>query len=49
MDKFSFASVISACGSKSSLELGEQVFGNAITIVPESDPDNFYLPCRFLP
>lgn len=37
MDKFSFASVISACASKSSLELGEQVFGKAITLGLESD------------
>ncbi|CAK8567469.1 unnamed protein product [Lathyrus sativus] len=37
MDKFSFASVISACASKSSLELGEQVFAKAITLGLESD------------
>ncbi|RHN41966.1 putative tetratricopeptide-like helical domain-containing protein [Medicago truncatula] len=37
MDKFSFASVISACAIKSSLELGEQLFGKAITLGLESD------------
>lgn len=37
LDKFSLASVISACANTSSLELGEQVFGKAITIRLESD------------
>ncbi|KAK7410648.1 hypothetical protein VNO78_01600 [Psophocarpus tetragonolobus] len=54
MDKFSFASVISACASKSSLELGEQVFGRAITIGLESDQIictslvDFYCKCGFV-
>ncbi|GAU39231.1 hypothetical protein TSUD_396780 [Trifolium subterraneum] len=37
MDKFSFASVISACASKSFLKLGEQVFGKTIALGLESD------------
>ncbi|TKY74195.1 putative pentatricopeptide repeat-containing protein mitochondrial [Spatholobus suberectus] len=54
MDKFSFASVISACASKSSLELGEQVFGKAITIGLEPDQIistslvDFYCKCGFV-
>ncbi|KAK7351073.1 hypothetical protein VNO77_10237 [Canavalia gladiata] len=54
MDKFSFASVISACASKSSLELGEQVFGKAITVGLESDQIistslvDFYCKCGFV-
>ncbi|KAK7282664.1 hypothetical protein RIF29_11618 [Crotalaria pallida] len=54
MDKFSFASVISACASKSSLELGEQVFGKVITIGLESDQIistslvDFYCKCGFV-
>ncbi|XP_019416162.1 PREDICTED: putative pentatricopeptide repeat-containing protein At1g77010, mitochondrial [Lupinus angustifolius] len=54
MDKFSFASVISACASKSSLELGEQVFGKVITIGLESDEIistslvDFYFKCGFV-
>ncbi|XP_061373359.1 putative pentatricopeptide repeat-containing protein At1g77010, mitochondrial [Gastrolobium bilobum] len=54
MDKFSFASVISTCASKSSLELGEQVFGKAITIGLESDQIistslvDFYCKCGFV-
>ncbi|KAL2338494.1 hypothetical protein Fmac_012940 [Flemingia macrophylla] len=37
MDRFSFASVISACASKSALELGEQLFRKVIAIGLESD------------
>ncbi|KAF7831192.1 putative pentatricopeptide repeat-containing protein [Senna tora] len=54
LDKFSLASVISACASTSSLELGEQVFGKAITIGLESDPIiatslvDFYCKCGFV-
>ncbi|CAJ1974340.1 unnamed protein product [Sphenostylis stenocarpa] len=54
MDKFSFASVISACASKSFLELGEQVFGKAITIGLDSDQIiatslvDFYCKCGFV-
>jgi len=54
MDKFSFASVISACASKSSLELGEQVFGKAIAIGLDSDQIistslvDFYCKCGFV-
>lgn len=54
LDKFSLASVISACASTSSLELGEQVFGKAITIGLESDQIistslvDFYCKCGFV-
>ncbi|XP_057448364.1 putative pentatricopeptide repeat-containing protein At1g77010, mitochondrial [Lotus japonicus] len=54
MDKFSFASVISACASKSCLELGEQVFGKAITVGLEFDHIistslvDFYCKCGFV-
>ncbi|KAK7311492.1 hypothetical protein RJT34_09679 [Clitoria ternatea] len=54
MDKFSFASVISACACKSFLELGEQVFCKAITIGLESDQIistslvDFYCKCGFV-
>ena len=54
MDRFSFASVISACACRSSLELGEQVFGKAITIGLESDQIistslvDFYCKCGFV-
>lgn len=54
MDKFSFASVISACASKSFLELGEQVFGKAIAMGLESDQIvstslvDFYCKCGFV-
>ncbi|WJX83808.1 hypothetical protein P8452_66442 [Trifolium repens] len=37
MDKFSFASVISACANKPFLDLGEQVFGKTIALGLESD------------
>ncbi|XP_027360915.1 putative pentatricopeptide repeat-containing protein At1g77010, mitochondrial isoform X1 [Abrus precatorius] len=54
MDKFSFSSVVSACASKSFLELGEQVFGKAITLGLESDRIistslvDFYCKCGFV-
>ncbi|KAI9100123.1 hypothetical protein K1719_024341 [Acacia pycnantha] len=53
LDKFSIASVISSCASTSSLELGEQVFGKAISIGLESDRIistslvDFYCKCGF--
>nr|KYP75217.1 hypothetical protein KK1_007922 [Cajanus cajan] len=54
MDRYSFASVISACASKSALELGEQLFGKAIAIGLESDQIistslvDFYCKCGFV-
>ncbi|KAI4337892.1 hypothetical protein L6164_016258 [Bauhinia variegata] len=54
MDEFSLASAISACASTSFLELGEQVFGNAITIGLESNQIfstsliDFYCKCGFV-
>ncbi|KAK4843810.1 hypothetical protein QYF36_012886 [Acer negundo] len=53
MDKFSLASVISACGSISSIELGEQVFARVIAVGLESDQIittsliDFYCKCGF--
>ncbi|XP_028752753.1 putative pentatricopeptide repeat-containing protein At1g77010, mitochondrial [Neltuma alba] len=53
LDKFSIASVISSCASTSSLKLGEQIFGKAITIGLESDQIistslvDFYCKCGF--
>ncbi|XP_057722442.1 putative pentatricopeptide repeat-containing protein At1g77010, mitochondrial [Arachis stenosperma] len=54
MDEFSFSSVLSACASKSSLELGEQVFAKVITIGLESNQIistslvDFYCKCGFV-
>ncbi|XP_059646027.1 putative pentatricopeptide repeat-containing protein At1g77010, mitochondrial, partial [Cornus florida] len=54
MDKFGLASVISACASISSLELGEQVFARAIGIGLELDQIictsliDFYCKCGFV-
>ncbi|KAA8538343.1 hypothetical protein F0562_027834 [Nyssa sinensis] len=54
MDKFSLASVISACASISSLELGEQVFSRVTVIGLEFDQIirtslvDFYCKCGFL-
>ncbi|GAB2220023.1 hypothetical protein Drorol1_Dr00007664 [Drosera rotundifolia] len=51
MDKFSLASIISACGCISSLEFGEQVFGRAMVIGLDADPVictsliDFYCKC----
>ncbi|KAJ7965461.1 Pentatricopeptide repeat-containing protein [Quillaja saponaria] len=53
-DKFSLASVISACASLSSLELGEQLFGRATIVGLESDPIiatslvDLYCKCGFV-
>ncbi|RYR05938.1 hypothetical protein Ahy_B06g085760 isoform A [Arachis hypogaea] len=53
-DEFSFSSVLSACASKSSLELGEQVFAKVITIGLESNQIistslvDFYCKCGFV-
>ncbi|KAL5843900.1 hypothetical protein ACOSQ4_009858 [Xanthoceras sorbifolium] len=53
MDKFSLASIISACGSISSIELGEQVFARVIIIGLEPDQIistslvDFYCKCGF--
>ncbi|KAG9143413.1 hypothetical protein Leryth_017798 [Lithospermum erythrorhizon] len=52
-DKFSLASVISACASISAVELGEQVFAKAIVIGIDSDDIfvtsliDFYCKCGF--
>ncbi|XP_074366552.1 putative pentatricopeptide repeat-containing protein At1g77010, mitochondrial isoform X2 [Apium graveolens] len=54
LDKFSLASVISACASISSLELGEQIFAKATVIGLESDQIisttlvDFYCKCGFV-
>ncbi|KAB1220899.1 hypothetical protein CJ030_MR3G022611 [Morella rubra] len=54
MDRFSLASVISACASISSLELGEQSFTKAIILGLESDQIistslvDFYCKCGFV-
>ncbi|KAK1398478.1 putative pentatricopeptide repeat-containing protein, mitochondrial [Heracleum sosnowskyi] len=54
IDKFSLASVISACASISSLELGEQIFAKATVIGLESDQIisttlvDFYCKCGFV-
>ncbi|XP_047342042.1 putative pentatricopeptide repeat-containing protein At1g77010, mitochondrial [Impatiens glandulifera] len=54
MDRFSLASVISACASASSVELGELVFARAITIGLEHDAIvstsiiDFYCKCGFV-
>ncbi|XP_002520265.2 putative pentatricopeptide repeat-containing protein At1g77010, mitochondrial [Ricinus communis] len=54
MDRFSLASVISACACISSLELGEQVFARAIITGLESDQAvstslvDFYCKCGFI-
>ncbi|WOH02158.1 hypothetical protein DCAR_0521546 [Daucus carota subsp. sativus] len=54
IDKYSLASVISACASISSLELGEQIFAKATIIGLESDQIvsttlvDFYCKCGFV-
>ncbi|XP_050213376.1 putative pentatricopeptide repeat-containing protein At1g77010, mitochondrial [Mercurialis annua] len=54
MDRFSLASVISACAGISSVELGEQVFARAIIIGFDSDEVvatslvDFYCKCGFV-
>ncbi|CAK7346872.1 unnamed protein product [Dovyalis caffra] len=54
MDRFNLGSVISACGSISSLELGEQIFARATAIGLDSDEVistslvDFYCKCGFV-
>ncbi|CAN4122278.1 unnamed protein product [Withania somnifera] len=54
MDKFSFSSVISACASIASVELGEQIFAKAVIIGIDCDQIistsliDFYCKCGFV-
>ncbi|XP_059279764.1 putative pentatricopeptide repeat-containing protein At1g77010, mitochondrial [Lycium ferocissimum] len=54
MDKFSFSSVISACASIASVELGEQIFARAVIIGIDCDQIistsliDFYCKCGFV-